>query len=263
MGCTVFANSNGLFHKGSGGKGVAFPDVCLSPPPPPTGPVPTPYTNKISASDLTKGSKKVKIQGNPTALKDHSKIKTSVGNEAATQGGGVITHKTKGKAVATFWSLTVKIEGKNAVRHGDPAGQNCTTPPYNGLDTRLNVVKAALKEAKDPDEPCEKKYGKKARHSSPTKAQKKHVNKKPPPPRCWECGKTSKKKMVADHQPPCVVQYYAGGCHEESKSKSENKHRAWCRSEKAVKPHCRDCSSSQGGHMSKLSGSLGGIHGSV
>ena len=41
--------------------GVAPGDVCLSPPPPPTGPVPVPYVNMLSASDLTKGSKSVKI----------------------------------------------------------------------------------------------------------------------------------------------------------------------------------------------------------
>src|SRR5437868_2419334 len=111
MGCTVFANSNGLFHKGSGGSGVAFPDVCLSPPPPPAGPVPIPYPNNISAGDLTDGSTTVKADGEPTALKDQSKLSTSTGDEGGTQGGGVITHKTKGKAVATFWSLDVKIEG--------------------------------------------------------------------------------------------------------------------------------------------------------
>jgi len=261
MGCTVFANSNGLFHKGSNGKGVAFPDVCLSPPPAPTGPVPVPYPNKIAASDLIDGSKTVKIQGEPTALKDQSKVKTSTGDEGGNQGGGVITHKTKGQAVATFWSLTVKIEGKNVVRHGDPAGQNCTTPPYNGLDSRLDVVSAALEEAKDPEEECKKKYSKKARHGSPTKEQKDHVNKKPPPPVCWECGKTSSQRMVADHQPPCVVKYYAGGCHEEDKE--PNKHRAWCRDVNSVKPHCRACSSSQGGYMSALSQALKTAHGAI
>src|SRR5664279_2266647 len=97
MSCTVFANGNGLFHKGSGGKGVAQPDVCLSPPPPPAGPVPVPYVNSLSASDLADGSKTVKIQGEPTALEDQSNIATSTGDEGGTQGGNVVTHKTKGK----------------------------------------------------------------------------------------------------------------------------------------------------------------------
>lgn len=261
MGCTVFANSNGLFHKGSGGSGTAFPDVCLSPPPAPTGPVPVPYTNKLSAGDLADGSVSVKIQGNPTALKDQSYISTSTGDEGGNQGGGVLTHKTKGKAVATFWSMTVKIEGANVVRHGDPAGQNCATPPYNGLDTRLSVVSTALATANAPTNKCAKKYTKADRHGSPNTAQKDHVNKQPPPPVCWECGKTSTSRMVADHQPPCVVKYYAGGCN--TAGQNPDPYKTWTKSLAAVKPHCRGCSSSQGGKMSALSQTLKGIHGAV
>jgi uncharacterized Zn-binding protein involved in type VI secretion len=261
MSCTVFANSNGFFHKGSSGSGIAFPDVCLSPPPPPAGPIPIPYPNTVSAGDLTKGSKTVKIDGEPTALQDSSEISTSTGDEGGTQGGNVLTHKTKGKGVAMFWSLTVLVEGKNAVRHGDPMAQNCATPPFGGLDTRLSVVKNALKSANAPAKDCPKRYSKAARHGSPTKDQKDHVNQKPPPPTCWECGKTSTQRMVADHQPPVVVKFYAGGCHEESKPQAQNTHRAWARSKAAVKPHCRSCSSSQGGKMSALSQKLATVHG--
>lgn len=223
--------------------------------------MPVPYANKLSASDLADGSVSVKIQGDPTALKDQSYISTSTGDEGGTQGGGVLTHKTKGKAVATFWSLTVKIEGANVVRHGDPAGQNCATPPYNGLDTRLSVVSAALSSAKSPANKCSRKYSKADRHGSPSDAQKRHVNKSPPPPKCWECGKTSTGSMVADHQPPCVVKYYAGGCH--SSGQNPDPYRTWCKSLAAVKPHCRSCSSSQGGKMSALSQALKGVHGAV
>jgi len=222
----------------------------LSPPPPPAGPVPIPYPNNISAGDLTDGSTTVKIQGEPTALKDQSKLSTSTGDEGGTQGGGVITHKTKGKAVATFWSLDVKIEGKNAVRNGDPAGQNTSTPPFNGLDTRMKVVRDALKKAK-AGKKCTKKYSKSDRHGSPTKAQKKHVNKKKPL-KCWECKRPiAKGKAIADHQPPCLVKYYAGGC-----KQPKAVQRKWARSNAAVKAHCRKCSSSQGGKMSQLSGTL-------
>ena len=256
MSCTVFANSNGLFHKGSGGSGTAFPDVCLSPPPPPGGPQPIPYANKISASDLTDGSTTVKIQGNPTALKNQSKISTSTGNEGGTQGGGVITHKTKGKAVAMFWSLDVKIEGKNAVRHSDPAGQNAATPPMNGLDGSL-VVTQALAKARAKSKTCPRKYNKKDRHGSPTQAQKDHVNQKPPI-KCWECPAVmsgiAPDRAVADHQPPVLIAYYAGGCHDAGKN--PNPHEQWAKSTASVKPHCRKCSSSQGGAMSGLSRTL-------
>src|SRR5262245_53094998 len=112
MGLTVFAEKMGFFHKGSSGKGIAPADVCLSPPPPPAGPIPVPYVNVLSAPDLSKGSKTVKIDGEETALEDSSEVSTSTGDEAGTQGGNVITHKTKGKGSFTLWSFVVKVEGK-------------------------------------------------------------------------------------------------------------------------------------------------------
>src|SRR5260370_41706280 len=99
MSNSVYANGMGFFHKNSGGSGKAFPDVCLSPPPPPAGPPPIPYPNSLQAADLTKGSKTVKIQDSETALQDSSYISTSTGDEGGTQGGNVLTHKTKGKGL--------------------------------------------------------------------------------------------------------------------------------------------------------------------
>ena len=77
MGLTVYAEGMGLFHKGSGGRGVAPGDVCLTPPPPPAGPLPIPYVNMCSASDLDKGSSTVLVDDEPTALEDASNISTS------------------------------------------------------------------------------------------------------------------------------------------------------------------------------------------
>jgi uncharacterized Zn-binding protein involved in type VI secretion len=125
MSCTVFAENMGLFHKGSGGKGVAPADVCLSPPPPPGGPQPVPYVNNLSASDLANGSQTVKIQGEPTSLEDSSFIALSTGDEGGVQGGNVVTHRIKGKGYFKLWSFTVKVEGKGVCRHGDMMGQNC------------------------------------------------------------------------------------------------------------------------------------------
>jgi uncharacterized Zn-binding protein involved in type VI secretion len=139
MGSTVFAEGMGLFHKGSGGKGVAPADTCLTPPPPPGGPAPVPYVNNLSAADLAKGSKTVMIQGEPTALEDQSEIATSTGDEAGTQGGNVITHKTKGKGYFQLWSFAVKIEGKGVCRHGDPMGQNCASLPPGCVDASAVV----------------------------------------------------------------------------------------------------------------------------
>lgn len=259
MGCTVFADGSGLFHKGSGGTGMAFPDVCLSPPPAPTGPIPIPYPNNLKAGDLTKGSTSVKIEGNPTALKNQSSVSTSTGDEAGNQGGNVVTHKTAGKGYFSLWSFTVKIEGKNACRHDDPMGQNCASTPAGGLDVASRVVAAS---AEDPKEKCEEKYSRKDRHGTPTPKQRFVVNTCPPakgpPILCWECGKPSPKPMIPDHQPPLVVNYYAGGCHDKEKGGKQEK---FAKSPKSVKPHCTGCSSKQGGFMSGYSRTLKGLHG--
>ena len=168
MACTVFANNDGFFHKGSGGSSKAFPDVCLSPPPPPTGPVPVPYPNMIQASDLSSGSTSVKLQGNPTALEGQSYVSTSAGDEGGTQGGNVITHKTKGKGYFELWSFDVKVEGKGACRNGDPVGQNCASKAFGGFAPKAMV---AYDEAYMPDDPCDEFYVAKEHRHSMVKAQ--------------------------------------------------------------------------------------------
>ena len=66
----VFANSREVSSKSSDGKSIiAMPDVCTTPPAPPAGPIPIPYPNTASASDTTKGSKKVKIDAKETMIK--------------------------------------------------------------------------------------------------------------------------------------------------------------------------------------------------
>ena len=73
MGNEVFANGNEVACKGGDGKVIAaFPDVCLSPPSPPAGPIPIPYPDTSFSKDLQKGSKTVKIDKKPIALKDQS-----------------------------------------------------------------------------------------------------------------------------------------------------------------------------------------------
>lgn len=92
--------------------------------------------NNLFASNLAKGSKKVLVEGKPTALADKSEISTSTGDEPGTQGGNVLTHKTKGKGYFMVWSFTVDIEGEGVARHGDTMGQNSASNPP-GLSTRL------------------------------------------------------------------------------------------------------------------------------
>jgi hypothetical protein len=119
MGDTVFINGRAAVHKGSAGKAIAFPDVCLCPPGPPSGPVPVPLTNTVQAKDLAGGASTVSIEGNPIGHSD-SYFATSTGDEVAqSTGGGVVTHVVQGKAYFQTFSDNVLIEGKPAVRHGD------------------------------------------------------------------------------------------------------------------------------------------------
>ncbi|ESY89948.1 MULTISPECIES: PAAR-like domain-containing protein [Mesorhizobium] len=266
MGLTVYAEGMGFFHKGSDGKGIAPGDVCLSPPPPPTGPVPVPYVNMLSSSDLSKGSKSVKFDGgNPTALEDASEISTSTGNEAGTQGGGVITHKTKGKGVFQLWSFVVKVEGKGVGRHGDMMGQNEASNPLNCIDTAafnkfLKKLTAAEKSVK-----CDPPYSEACRPSRKAE-QRDAVNGKP----CWQCrpkatqwapGKAKRQKtfnpdgtsemknyMTHDHQPPLAVAWEMGGCNMQPSPGAFKEHFSTAES---VKPHCRSCYQAQGSPAAK------------
>ena len=240
MSCTVFANQNGLFHKGSDGKGSAFPDVCLSPPPAPTGPVPIPYPNKAAAGDLSDGSTTVLIQGEPTGLKDQSYTSKTSGDSGGTQGGGVVTHKTEGKGYFKFWSLDVLIEGLNADSHSDPMGQNCGSNTINGLCLRSSVVREAHEKALAGR--CTEPYVSEDHHVDPnTEQQKQAAAEFKKTKACWECGKRS--HYCDDHFPPLVVQWYAGGCHKSDDKWKEQAKETRCR------PHCQDCMSAQGTAM--------------
>src|SRR6186713_926869 len=121
MGNEVYANMMEVSCKAAEGKAIcAFPDVCFTPPQTPATPpgVPIPYPNTGLASDTTEGSSTVKISGQEVMLKNKSYFKTSSGDEAgAAPKKGLVTSKTKGHVLFTAWSMDVKIEGENVVRH--------------------------------------------------------------------------------------------------------------------------------------------------
>ena len=240
MGLTVFAEGMGLFHKGSGGKAVAPGDVCLTPPPPPGGPLPVPYVNNVSAGDLTKGSKSVKVDGEETALEDQSEVSTSVGDEPGNQGGNVVTHKTKGKGYFAVWSQTVKIEGRGVCRHGDQMGQNAASTPYGVVDM---AAITSFNAAHGSDQPCPPYPRPRPSAWGPTPAQKAALAANPQP--CWRAPCTAQ-ATVPDHQPPLVVAWAMGGCHMPRAAFD-----TWASSQQAVpRGHCLRHSMSQGGHMS-------------
>lgn len=135
MGCEVYANGNAISCKAGDNKVIAaFPDVCLSPPSPPAGPIPLPYPNTSFSKDMKNGSKTVKIKGKEVMLKDQSYYNTSpLGDEAATKGlgAGVITHVITGKTYFVAWSMDVKFEDQNVDRHIDLTTSNHASPMAN------------------------------------------------------------------------------------------------------------------------------------
>jgi hypothetical protein len=129
----VYANGNEIAGKAGMGKVIAsFPDVCLSPPGPPAGPVPIPYADTSFSSDLKEGSKTVLLSRKPAALAQQSYYQPSaLGNEAATKAFGmsVITHQITGKTYFQAWSMDVQIEGKHVCRHSDITTSNHASAP--------------------------------------------------------------------------------------------------------------------------------------
>ena len=128
MGVTVGVNFLSVVHRSSSGITIAFPDVCKTPSP--AGPIPIPYPNIAKSSDTSKGTKKVKCDGNPVCVSD-SNFMISTGDEGGTAGGGIISNKIKGKAEFVNFSFDVKFEGKNVARAFDPMIHNDkNTPPF-------------------------------------------------------------------------------------------------------------------------------------
>ena len=127
MSKNVFANGREVSAKKDDNKTMgAMPDVCLTPPPPPAGPLPIPYPNFSQASNTDEGARTVKIGGGEVGIKNKSNYKKSNGDEAATkaQGMGVVSHQIQSKTYFAAWSFDVKFEGQNAVRHLDLTTHN-------------------------------------------------------------------------------------------------------------------------------------------
>ncbi len=118
---TVYTNNRSNIHKGSGDKAVAgAPDVCKTPVG--SAVVPIPYPNISQSSTLKKGSKSVKINGQPAALKGTT-FESSNGDQAGSV-GGIVSGVTGKETEFISYSFDVKIEGQNAVRHADMTTHN-------------------------------------------------------------------------------------------------------------------------------------------
>ena len=151
MSATVNVNFLTVVHKSSSGVLMGFPDVCKTPTP--AGPIPIPYPNIAKSSDTAKGSKKVKVDGNPVMVKG-SNFSQSTGDEAGSV-GGVASSVTKGKAEFILYSFDVKFEGKNVSRLGDlmlgNKGSSPNVPPMPEVQPPVVVlgVPAAVDDSED------------------------------------------------------------------------------------------------------------------
>lgn len=144
MGKDVYANGMEISAKASDNKSIcAMPDVCMSPPSPPAGPIPIPYPNTGMTSDTSDGSRDVKIGKQEAGLKNESKYKKSNGDQPATNsfGAGVISHTLAGGVKFAAYSMDVKIESSNAPRFMDltthnhmNTGNGAVTSSIAGLD---------------------------------------------------------------------------------------------------------------------------------
>lgn len=107
-----------------GGDCMAFPDVCKTPTPVGTVPVPYPNTAMLMQANPVTCSKKVRIMNQPVITKQ-TVIPMTSGDEAGAA-GGVVSGTIKGPAQAKMGSLRVKVEGIPVVYQTCPLSQNGT-----------------------------------------------------------------------------------------------------------------------------------------
>lgn len=208
----VYANGREVSCKSGSGKSIcAMPDVCMTPPQTPATPpgVPIPYPNTGMASDMTEGTKNVKISNKEVMLKDKSYFKKSTGDEAGSAPmKGVVTHKNMGKVYFNAWSMDVKFEGENVVRHLDITTHNHASPPGQTPPTPhvTSVTPPSLPQkpckSSCPKAPTKEEYDK-VRSKTPSPDIRKSVNSKTPKS-CSACPNVVP-TLAADHIVPLKI----------------------------------------------------------
>ncbi|MCE6950789.1 DUF4150 domain-containing protein [Cereibacter sphaeroides] len=146
----VFANGREVSGKATPNKTIAaFPDVCMSPPSPPAGPIPLPYPITGTASDTSDGSGTVWIGGKEVGKKNGSKYAKVDGNQPATNsfGAGVVSHKITGSLKFAAYSFDVLFEKSGAERFMDMTIQNDMNPGNTSLGFSQAKAEAAVAEA--------------------------------------------------------------------------------------------------------------------
>lgn len=157
----VYANGREISCKSGDGKVIAaFPDVCFTPPENPATPpgVPVPYPISSFSSHSTEGTKNVKINNKEVMIKNISCFKKCMGDEAgAAAKKGMITSSNTSKTFFKSWSMDVKFEGQNVVRHFDLTTSNHRSDPGNEAVPFPEIESMALGMADDPEK-CAQTY---------------------------------------------------------------------------------------------------------
>jgi len=208
MAAEVYANTRSISGKASDGKSIcSFPDVCFTPPQTPATPpgVPLPYPNTTLSSDTNDGSSTVLAGGEQVMLKDKSFFKKSSGDEAGcAPQKGMLNSTNTGKAYFHAWSMDVKIENENVVRHLDITTHNHASSNANASIPWPEVERMAIPKIRK--KPCnagcpkkpDKERAKELRRGSPSDANRTAVNKGKKPATCPTC-KQSVDSLAADH----------------------------------------------------------------
>ncbi len=97
----------------AGGVYFCFPDVCLTPVPPPVTQVPIPYPNVAQLAATDGAVDKVLIE-NKEIVVEGSKVPSSTGDDAGTK-GGVVSGKNMDQVQPKTFSSKVFAKGKKVV----------------------------------------------------------------------------------------------------------------------------------------------------
>lgn len=113
-------------NNGPLGQCLGAPDVCNTPSPSGAAPIPYPNLGMLVQSNPATVSNSVKIFSFKAATVK-TEILMSTGDEAGSAGGGVVCAMIKGPCKYKLGSMSVKIEGQQAVYHGSIIGHNNAT----------------------------------------------------------------------------------------------------------------------------------------
>ena len=120
------------------GLNFSFPDVCNTPAP--SGTIPIPYPNLSNPSNASSAVSNIVIDG-AKSLNLLSKVSSSMGDEAGTI-GGVVSGSFGGPTRFLLGSFSVFLNGVPAVRMGSQTAHNGSLP--NSIGTAIIPTQSSV-----------------------------------------------------------------------------------------------------------------------